>query len=386
MNLAVVIDSIDRIRFFSRFTNNHISNLFGVCEHKYLAKRTSFNVFTANLNFLNLRDYLALDIDLSHTLDYHLSGKTKAKIAYLKGYVSIKKVLEHEKPDVVLIWNGYQAFAHGVNTACKELGIKTLFLEIGNIPGKIFIDPEGVNTNSKLYRNPHLLYQYKLDESEKEKWFHEYTNYLSGNAVPPQRNIEEIHIPLLERITSSPVSAFFSMLNQRNITTKMCSFKDSIWFGALPKEYVFVPLQVSTDTQLLINSDINNFQLIQKLKNHSEEDVKFVIKFHPCDEEESIKKIKLLIKDDERFVINQETTYKLINRSKSVITINSTVGLEALLLDKPVKFEGKTIFSKFTTAMAFNYAMKYLVDLDYFSNEMIEDTFIKELKNRLEKI
>lgn len=384
MNISVVVDSIDRIRFFSKFLGSkNTSSLLGLCEHNYLTKRTPFKAMTCKFNILSFYSYFNFKVDVSHTLDYHLSGKTKAKIAYLKGFIGAKKVLKKENPDVVLIWNGYQAFAQGVNEACKNLGIKTLFLEIGNIPGKIFIDPEGVNTNSKLYRIPKLLHKYNVEKNEKEKWFHEYKNYLEGNTIPPQRNIKQIDISLVERFLSSPISGFFSMLNRQNITTKMCSFTDKSWFGSLPNEYIFIPLQVSTDTQLLINSDINNFQLINKIKN-SNTNIKYVIKFHPCDEESSVEKIKILIKNDNRFIINQGTTYKLINSSKSVITINSTVGLEALLLGKPVEFKGKTIFSKFSSEMAFNYAINFLVNLDYFSNDKIDEQLLTELKKRME--
>ncbi len=65
-------------------------------------------------------------------------------------------------------------------------------------------------------------------------------------------------------------------------------------------------------------------------------------------------------------------TFQLIQNANSVITINSSVGLEALILEKNVKFLSKTFFDKLTNEFLVNYIINYLIDIDFFSLKMCQ--------------
>jgi len=72
------------------------------------------------------------------------------------------------------------------------------------------------------------------------------------------------------------------------------------------------------------------------------------------------------------FVLTDENTFNLILDAEEVVTINSSVGLEALILDKKVTFLGKSFYSELTLELLRNYILSYLVNIDYFSDDDID--------------
>jgi Capsule polysaccharide biosynthesis protein. len=62
-----------------------------------------------------------------------------------------------------------------------------------------------------------------------------------------------------------------------------------------------------------------------------------------------------------------------------IYTINSTVGLESLILGKEVIVLGKAIYSAFDTEMLKKYIHSYLIDFDYFSKNEFEASHLVKL-------
>lgn len=56
--------------------------------------------------------------------------------------------------------------------------------------------------------------------------------------------------------------------------------------------------------------------------------------------------------------------------SSKVVTINSTVGLEALILDKEVEVLGRAVYSHFDHERLKAYVCRYLINIDYFDDEV----------------
>jgi capsular polysaccharide export protein len=76
------------------------------------------------------------------------------------------------------------------------------------------------------------------------------------------------------------------------------------------------------------------------------------------------------------------TTYnttKLILGAEEVITINSTVGLEAMLLNKKVTVLGKSLYGAFSNHQAAAYVLRYLVDFDPFGKTPISNGAIEQI-------
>lgn len=93
------------------------------------------------------------------------------------------------------------------------------------------------------------------------------------------------------------------------------------------KKFIFVPLQLSNDTQTLINSDFNSTQefidrVYRDYVNSSFKDYSLVFKKHPMD----ITNYQF----PNGVIVTDGDTNDLIKRCSICVTINSTVGFEAL--------------------------------------------------------
>ena len=189
----------------------------------------------------------------------------------------------------------------------------------------------------------------------------------------------------METITSKFKDLFKSHQNNNNIA----DFSGEGWHNLVPESYVFIPLQVSNDTQILLNSSVTNLDLIKMLLSETRySKTKFVVKFHPCDQQGQVENILDILKNEERFTINQGPTFSLIRGASKVITINSTVGLEAKILGREVSFLGKTLFDSLNQVTAKIYAFYHLIDVDYFSHEdltrkQIDDIILFDIENRV---
>jgi capsule polysaccharide modification protein KpsS len=116
----------------------------------------------------------------------------------------------------------------------------------------------------------------------------------------------------------------------------------------LPVRYVFVPMQVADDSQLLVHSHwiTNNEMLINTVVNvvyKYSPNVPIVVKPHPS-EYRRIDYQKLR-ETFPTIYFSQSGTLDLIKNAIMVITINSTVGFEATIFQKPVILLGEALYS-----------------------------------------
>lgn len=304
----------------------------------------------------------------SQCLEYYSKGIFYAYASFLLGWVIARTAFKGNSPDVCLIWNGTKAFSRGVAHACKQKKIRVRFIELGNFTNKLFIDDDGTNKNSSLYKNISQLEKLHTDYDKAEDWLAKYIDAQRCISEPPQLKLEKtINITKFQKLSRKLKFFLYARKPQKYL---FCDFSSPIYQQKTPTNYTFVPLQVSNDSQILLNSKINNLDLIKTLIARQKRDGgKFVIKFHPCDSEYSVSKILDLVSGNQNWLVNQGSTINLIEKASKVVCINSTVGLEAILLGKDVEFLGHTFFARMTKAMALAYVTEFLVDIDYFSNQ-----------------
>lgn len=198
-----------------------------------------------------------------------------------------------------LVFNGYLAPSALVELEAKSRSRKVLYLEKGYFPNTIQCDCAGINADAHLPRSA-AFYRAVADRIPMEL---------------PQ---------LLER-----------RVNKRAGAT----------VANLPETFIFVPFQVPSDMQILKHSswvrDMSGFyDLLLKLTEQY--DLTFVVKEHPS----FPISIKNKVHKHPRIVFaNNNDTTDLIARSTAVLTINSTVGLEALSRNKPVVSIGNAIYN-----------------------------------------
>lgn len=83
---------------------------------------------------------------------------------YKAMYFSLEKNINKENVFSIFIWNGSMIDQKAGSFFAKKYNIKTLYFEIANIPGKIFVDKKGTNAQSELYSNIKILDKYSLDK------------------------------------------------------------------------------------------------------------------------------------------------------------------------------------------------------------------------------
>lgn len=193
-----------------------------------------------------------------------------------------------------LVFNGFLTPNSILERAAKNLGHPALYLEGGFFPGTVQCDPQGINYDSGLPRDP-IFYR---------------TVDLSGAELPTAL--------------------------QKRTPKRTQKLRDTSQV-TLPEHYIFVPFQVPSDMQILKLSpwiaDMVDFYGVLDRLSHRHPELCFVIKEHPSFPLSVQGRVRANTKI--LFANTVDTEY-LSQHADAVITINSTVGLEAVLLEKKV--------------------------------------------------
>ncbi|MBR9765562.1 MAG: nitrogen fixation protein FixF [Rhodobacteraceae bacterium] len=191
-------------------------------------------------------------------------------------------------PEVVVVYNG-SVYPESVLAEVSR-GRPRVFIEAGFFPQTLQIDPEGLNGANSVPRDA----AFYRDESRD----------FAAGGYP-------------DAVNNRPSKARHDAV-------------------ALEPGFIFVPFQVPSDMQVTLHSpwvrDMGAFldvicDLADRLPGE-----RFVIKEHPS--------FKLSVKGRRSHprvtFANGNVTSELIRDARAVITLNSTVGIEALLLERPV--------------------------------------------------
>lgn len=337
--------------------------------------------------------------DIKTTLEYKIGIYTKEYMEkiYLSMYYLIKKIYKTNSIDYIFFWNGTTVYELPGIKFAKKYKKNTLFFEIANIPGKIFVDRKGTNANSELYDNPLVLDKYNVFLKDFYKWKDKYLSVKFNNHIVPQaknESLKEKYFHNIRRLVNLVLGLIcnnlgYSIIDIRN-KMKRININDTSFnfiFNNIDykkMKYIFFPLQVSTDSQILIHSDIGLIDaVLYAIRKAKEKNLELIIKPHPAEHNREIFNEICKLKEKHKFYFINDNTFKLIKYAKKVITINSTVGLEAKICGKEVEILGRAFYKDFTEEDLRRYILGYLVNIDYFSDEKISEEAIKELEKRM---
>ncbi|MBU3056368.1 capsular biosynthesis protein [Pseudomonas indica] len=220
------------------------------------------------------------------------------------GVMALRAValLDREKPDAVVMWNGSHRYCQ-VLRAVLPAGTRTFFFENGLLPDTTTLDPRGVNYFNSVPRDAEF-----------------FLNYRSPSGQPGDVQAVQL-VPRKPRQTGLPEIE-------------------------LPERFIFIPFQDDRDTQVRlfspwIKSMRELFAVGERLAQAS--GIPVVFKEHPSSRE-SYPDLHERAGKGVLFA-NGNSTQALIEASQYVVTLNSTVGLESLLLGKPVMTLGQAFFN-----------------------------------------
>lgn len=296
-----------------------------------------------------------------------------------------------------IVWNGSGLIDQTLVSYVKANGGKTCFLEVGNFPGKLFCDSNGVNYKSSLGKKFDEIYKYTaLDFTE---WRRSYIEAKLTNHVVPQANYSFLKnfINLTQGLVDKIGFYFFdyakpvrsvgifkrmkSFFSARNLIKNIIGLADN----ELPSKYIFFPLQVVNDTQLVINyrsTLLDAVILANKLAKSR--GMTLVIKPHPAETDFEQYKLIWQYCVKENIPWSNINTFLLISRATGVVTINSTVGIEAKIIGKEVITLGDCFYSEYGDDEISRYISGFLLDIDYFSDVPISYTEARRLFERMQ--
>jgi hypothetical protein len=113
--------------------------------------------------------------------------------------------------------------------------------------------------------------------------------------------------------------------------------------GKLPERFVFLPLQVLNDSVSNL-SFFSGLELLAAAAAQAEQlRLHLVVKRHPFCRSFAVESLlRVLSEKNEFFAVSDDNVHDLIERCHSVVTVNSGVGMEALIHGKPVYCTGQS--------------------------------------------
>jgi len=373
MNKTLIyIDNLERYTFYTRLMDAlQDDEVFIILTNKlsiYMQVKEKHKSYLLKNN----RSAVAYSEDLESTLSVACNYHTLKKAKEISSTVNaaLLDIVEKEKFKMVFVFNGTTTIGKTIGDFCKNRDIAIRFIEISNLPNKLFVDSKGTNAQSFIYETPQLLDDDRVDDREFLKWKE---IYIQTKSAPKQaKNKTKIRYMMIVDY----LGYYFFNILQEDFRNPLKVLKNKILNNrvqqfpnySLDEEYIFFPLQVSNDSQIILNSDVDNIGAINSIKKKYPL-YKVYIKPHPAEENSSfITQIESMQNDNVRIVLND--TNELIINAKKVITINSTVGLEAMIFNKEVEVLGRALYSEFTNERLKSYICRYLINIDYFDGRI----------------
>jgi capsular polysaccharide export protein len=393
--ILVYIGSLEDYNFFKRFhasiVNDGMKLLF-LHNKISLALRclsTGIPSVLVRRKIINSNDQI-ISFDLHTMRDVVAKELTLEEAQILSESVqsTFVKLLKTKNIVSVFVMNGGSIPTKSIAEICKRENKSILYFELGNIFGKMFVDIVGVNAQSSLYQSIDILFDYPVPMDKYEQWKRNYISQkLSKSTI-----FKSIRIPNILFVLDLIGFYFFNIPANGEksirkkiiyfIRSKSAQFKyDS--YNIYKNKYIFLPLQLTNDTQLLLNSSINNYDAIKIAHDVAlSMNVDLVVNIHPLEKDPDTLTMIDKLRKEYKFYVVDSNTMELIQKCIKVYTINSTTGLEAIICGKDVIFLGKSFYPKLKGELLKNYILSYLVNIDYYSNESIDANTLQLLFQR----
>ena len=220
-------------------------------------------------------------------------------------FLKFKYLFSKRAPKVVCLWNGHRLPEMAIRAASRAHDIRIAYFENGMLPDTTTLDFSGVNAFSSIPRAAEF-----------------YERYFQNNEC--------------KSLSSTRLSIRKPHKNKAKIAGS------NEFLG----RYIFVPFQVDFDSQVIINSPWLNsmesfYSMLLSVVDMLDNELTIVIKEHPSDPQvyagsyEEHSRIKFVSGDTE----------ELIRGAEAVITLNSSVGIEAAMLEKKVIVLGNACYA-----------------------------------------
>ena len=388
--ILVVLDARERLSLFKRLSIPFKKKGY---RFVYLTNRLSLYVAMKlkcePVFLIEKQNSKGENIELERCMQYRLGELDELNCKEIGWDIdsTLERILNVCNISYVFVWNGYRVVEKAVAQWARRINCPVLFFELGNFPGKIFVDSKGINCESLVAEMPSLLDKLEYDSDRCECWLKNYIESKKENhTVPQARAVQNINWwysvdylgVLIGKVRADSNENIVSKIHKKFRRRRLKVEFDDV--DTEKDNYVFLPLQVSNDTQLVLNSDVDNLRAIQYAVERSKcLGVGLVVKMHPAEPSEAFIRMIWGLKKKYNFSISNQNTFKLIRNSYLTITVNSTVGLEAKLMKVKIEVLGRSLYGAFTDDQARRYVCSYLLDVDYFSEQVIGTEVVDDI-------
>ena len=294
----------------------------------------------------------------------------------------INKAFENYDIDIVIMWNELEI---GKIIADRHK-IQTYHLENGYFPNTLQIDSCGVNRNSST-----------ANLSYKEIVHYDRGSDFSYDPVVPLVDISDPswtdYLKASKKKTRSDGIRSFS----RQVKIRLTPESNQIYttgvdvINSIPNRYVFIPLQVHDDTQVLYNSEYVNdmysfLDIVYTSIKQTDPDISIIVKEHPADVGR-IDYTQLRHRYPDIVWLREYPIQELIRNAEAVVTLNSSVGLQAITEYTPVTTVGHSMYDMhpyvYSSNVSDDISQKISDALSAEINPDIVDPFIQSFKNNI---
>ncbi|WP_226654745.1 hypothetical protein [Pseudalkalibacillus hwajinpoensis] len=381
----------DKVTFFSsiskflnqkNFNTNHLAfsrlekevyNKYGIKNVYFMPRKLlkySCQLSSSVKKFYDIEQALKYTIEFNEINGYTYKKNQLYSIAakYINFLIDLNKT---QKIDMVITWNETFMFDSLAKQFAQINGIEIRMFEAGIFrPHTVTIDPQGINYGNSI--------PMERDFYSKNKQSYEFGSFdniadfeINGNEyhsiqIPKlkryflkERLKDKLHNQLLkdelelEVIKEGFLKKTKKIIKKKAELPKLGNKENNV---QIEGRYIFVPFQVHDDSQIVLNSpQIKDMEdlvrvmsgAIKNLNKSNGSDYKVVFKEHPADQgrvdySDLYKKHN---HNEDLIFLTSGNTDDLIENSDLVITVNSTVGIEALKHHKPVITLGNAYYN-----------------------------------------
>ncbi|PLS01490.1 capsular polysaccharide export protein, LipB/KpsS family [Neobacillus cucumis] len=292
----------------------------------------------------------------------HKKVSSKTLSIYKRYMYFIDQYIDENKIDVICLFNGYHWIDQITKYLADKKGLRVVYFEDGLFrPYTVTCDPTGINAASSISRDPHFYEAVNFDQNRLNSFLYkpEHPLFLKSK----KENLFKVALVKSLSMFGALIGLHPNYYVHINLWQAIKYFIFKIMFSrrkndvfTLPEEYVFVPFQVSRDTQIFYNSPrIKNmeefldyvYQAVVRFNKENNRNLKLIVKEHPEDmSRNNYKDLKNRYKEiNDVLFVEKCNMKKVIENAEAVITINSTVGIEALTKNQRVLTLGEALYN-----------------------------------------
>jgi capsular polysaccharide export protein len=217
-------------------------------------------------------------------------------------------------PDYVAVaWNGLAGSRMAFLMAARDAGARTLHAELAPFPGRITLDAAGVNAESSVPQAPVFYERWATDPTRTgDAWRGMGTDLTARTSR--RHDVEQGGDPLPET------------------------------------PFVFCPLQVPDDTQVTLfagwSGGIEGFlKALHQAAQHLPQGWHLRLKEHPSARQSLRPLLDPLLQTGRIILDNSTDSFAQLATARAIVTLNSSMGLQAFFHDKPVITLGRAFWA-----------------------------------------